>query len=92
MDRMAILGPQFIDVRFLALRTQSDSKVTWNAGGRVGTLSCEIVKFVQSEIGIESCLHLVRASAFWILTLHLDMLRDVQRESRRGAESILPQF
>jgi len=38
-------------------------KVTWNAGGRVGTLSCEIVKTVQSEIGVESCLHLVKVDA-----------------------------
>lgn len=37
-------------------------KVTWNAGGRVGTLSCEIVKTVQSAIGVESCLHLVLRS------------------------------
>jgi methylenetetrahydrofolate reductase (NADPH) len=60
MERMAIVGPQFIDVYpqvcsfgYLIV------KVTWNAGGRVGTLSCEIVKSVQSEIGVESCLHLV---------------------------------
>ena len=57
MERMAILGPQFIDVPFL-LRHITNLKITWNAGGRVGTLSCEIVKTVQSEIGVESCLHL----------------------------------
>lgn len=45
MDRMAQLGPKFIDI-------------TWGAGGRVAELTCDIVNQVQAYIGVETCMHL----------------------------------
>ncbi|ANB15677.1 methylenetetrahydrofolate reductase (NAD(P)H) MET13 [Sugiyamaella lignohabitans] len=45
MDRMYELGPQFIDI-------------TWNAGGRLSNLTCEMVSTSQSIIGLETCMHL----------------------------------
>lgn len=45
MDRMYDLGPQFIDV-------------TWNAGGRLSNLTCEMVNTAQSSLGLETCMHL----------------------------------
>lgn len=45
MDRMYELGPAFIDV-------------TWNAGGRLSNLTCEIVSTSQSILGLETCMHL----------------------------------
>jgi methylenetetrahydrofolate reductase (NADPH) len=45
MDRMYELGPQFIDI-------------TWNAGGRLSNLTCEMVATSQSIIGLETCMHL----------------------------------
>lgn len=45
MDRMYDLGPAFIDV-------------TWNAGGRLSNLTCEIVSTSQSILGLETCMHL----------------------------------
>lgn len=45
MDRMHGLGPTFIDV-------------TWGAGGRNSTLTCEMVKVAQSVYGLETCMHL----------------------------------
>ena len=45
MDRMHALGPQFIDI-------------TWNAGGRLSTLTCEMVNVAQSVYGLETCMHL----------------------------------
>ncbi|PUU78572.1 methylenetetrahydrofolate reductase [Tuber borchii] len=45
MDRMNQLGPQFIDI-------------TWNAGGRLSNLTCEMVNVAQSVYGIETCMHL----------------------------------
>lgn len=45
MDRMYHLNPSFVDV-------------TWNAGGRVSTLSNEIVNTCQLVLGLETCLHL----------------------------------
>lgn len=45
MDRMYDLGPAFVDV-------------TWNAGGRLSNLTCEIVSTAQSILGLETCMHL----------------------------------
>lgn len=45
MDRMHGLGPQFIDI-------------TWNAGGRLSNLTCEMVNVAQSVYGLETCMHL----------------------------------
>lgn len=45
MDRMYDLGPAFIDV-------------TWNAGGRLSNLTCDIVSTAQSILGLETCMHL----------------------------------
>lgn len=45
MDRMYGLNPQFIDI-------------TWNAGGRLSNLTCEMVSTAQSAIGLETCMHL----------------------------------
>ncbi|CCX32765.1 methylenetetrahydrofolate reductase-domain-containing protein [Pyronema domesticum] len=45
MDKMHGLGPQFIDI-------------TWNAGGRLSNLTCEMVKVAQSVYGLETCMHL----------------------------------
>ncbi|KAI9678482.1 MAG: hypothetical protein M1829_002080 [Trizodia sp. TS-e1964] len=45
MDRMHGLGPSFIDI-------------TWGAGGRLATLTCEMVKVAQSIYGLETCMHL----------------------------------
>ncbi|ODV88732.1 hypothetical protein CANCADRAFT_128000 [Tortispora caseinolytica NRRL Y-17796] len=46
MDRMYLLGPQFIDI-------------TWNAGGSDGShLTPEMVATAQSIYGLETCMHL----------------------------------
>jgi methylenetetrahydrofolate reductase (NADPH) len=45
MDRMHSLGPAFIDI-------------TWGAGGRLATLTCEMVDTCQSALGLETCMHL----------------------------------
>ncbi|KAF2730852.1 methylenetetrahydrofolate reduct [Polyplosphaeria fusca] len=45
MDRMHGFGPQFVDV-------------TWGAGGRLSSLTCEMVKVAQSVYGLETCMHL----------------------------------
>ena len=45
MDRMHDLGPAFIDI-------------TWGAGGRLATLTCEMVNVAQSVYGLETCMHL----------------------------------
>ncbi|MCJ1358855.1 MAG: hypothetical protein MMC33_008855 [Icmadophila ericetorum] len=45
MDRMHDLGPSFIDI-------------TWGAGGRSASLTCEMVNVAQSQYGLETCMHL----------------------------------
>ncbi|EME79718.1 uncharacterized protein MYCFIDRAFT_81197 [Pseudocercospora fijiensis CIRAD86] len=45
MDMMHALGPAFIDI-------------TWGAGGRHSSLTCEMVKVAQSAYGLETCMHL----------------------------------
>lgn len=45
MDRMHDFGPTFIDI-------------TWGAGGRHASLTCEMVKVAQSVYGLETCMHL----------------------------------
>ncbi|KAF2672603.1 methylenetetrahydrofolate reductase 2, partial [Microthyrium microscopicum] len=45
MDRMHSLGPSFIDI-------------TWGAGGRIASLTTEMVQTAQSAIGLETCMHL----------------------------------
>lgn len=42
---MHSLGPSFVDV-------------TWGAGGRIATLTCEMVNVAQSALGLETCMHL----------------------------------
>jgi methylenetetrahydrofolate reductase (NADPH) len=42
---MHALGPAFVDV-------------TWNAGGRLSNLTCEMVNMTQSVYGLETCMHL----------------------------------
>lgn len=45
MDMMHGFGPAFIDI-------------TWGAGGRHSSLTCEMVKVAQSAYGLETCMHL----------------------------------
>lgn len=45
IDRMHNMGPAFIDI-------------TWNAGGRLSNLTCEMVNMTQSVYGLETCMHL----------------------------------
>lgn len=45
MDRMHGFGPAFIDI-------------TWGAGGRLSQLTCEMVNVAQSQLGLETCMHL----------------------------------
>ena len=45
MDRMYALGPEFIDI-------------TWNAGGVLSNLTCEMVNVAQTVYGLETCMHL----------------------------------
>ncbi|KAK4499212.1 hypothetical protein PRZ48_009725 [Zasmidium cellare] len=45
MDMMHGLGPAFIDV-------------TWGAGGRHSSLTCDMVKTAQAVYGLETCMHL----------------------------------
>ena len=45
MDRMHAMGPAFIDI-------------TWGAGGRLSSLTCEMVRVAQSAYGLETCMHL----------------------------------
>jgi methylenetetrahydrofolate reductase (NADPH) len=45
MDMMHGYGPAFIDI-------------TWGAGGRHSSLTCEMVKVAQSAYGLETCMHL----------------------------------
>ncbi|RDL38849.1 Methylenetetrahydrofolate reductase [Venustampulla echinocandica] len=45
MDRMHGLGPSFVDI-------------TWGAGGRLASLTCEMVNVAQSQYGLETCMHL----------------------------------
>ncbi|KAK5167102.1 methylenetetrahydrofolate reductase (NAD(P)H) met13 [Saxophila tyrrhenica] len=45
MDRMHAMGPAFVDI-------------TWGAGGRLSSLTCEMVKVAQSAYGLETCMHL----------------------------------
>ena len=45
MDRMHDLGPTFVDI-------------TWGAGGRHSTLTCEMVSAAQTNYGLETCMHL----------------------------------
>lgn len=45
MDRMYNLNPLFIDI-------------TWNAGGRLGTLTAEMVNVTTTVLGLETCMHL----------------------------------
>ncbi|VEU22219.1 DEKNAAC103265 [Brettanomyces naardenensis] len=45
MDRMYDLNPLFIDI-------------TWNAGGRLGTLTTEMVNVTTTVLGLETCMHL----------------------------------
>ncbi|KAF2264056.1 methylenetetrahydrofolate reductase-like protein [Lojkania enalia] len=45
MDRMHSFGPMFIDI-------------TWGAGGRLSSLTCDMVKVAQSVYGLETCMHL----------------------------------
>jgi methylenetetrahydrofolate reductase (NADPH) len=44
-ERMALLGPEFIDV-------------TWGAGGTTSDLTMEICKTAQKVYGLEVCMHL----------------------------------
>ena len=45
IERMADLGPEFVDI-------------TWNAGGRTSDLTASLVKTVHTYIGLETCMHL----------------------------------
>ncbi|KAL4398815.1 methylenetetrahydrofolate reductase (NAD(P)H) Met13 [Malassezia pachydermatis] len=45
IERMAQLGPAFVDI-------------TWNAGGRTSDLTTQLVKTVQAYFGLETCMHL----------------------------------
>ncbi|WFD06942.1 methylenetetrahydrofolate reductase [NAD(P)H] [Malassezia vespertilionis] len=45
IERMAKLGPEFVDI-------------TWNAGGRTSDLTSQLVRTVQAYFGLETCMHL----------------------------------
>lgn len=45
IERMADLGPEFVDI-------------TWNAGGRTSDLTAQLVKTVHTYMGLETCMHL----------------------------------
>ncbi|KAF8427584.1 methylenetetrahydrofolate reductase 1 [Terfezia claveryi] len=45
IDKMHAFGPAFIDI-------------TWNAGGRLSNLTCDMVNVAQSVYGLETCMHL----------------------------------
>lgn len=45
MDMMHGLGPAFVDI-------------TWGAGGRHSSLTCDMVKTAQAVYGLETCMHL----------------------------------
>lgn len=45
IERMAQLGPEFVDI-------------TWNAGGRTSDLTAQLVKTVHAYFGLETCMHL----------------------------------
>jgi methylenetetrahydrofolate reductase (NADPH) len=45
IERMAGLGPEFVDI-------------TWNAGGRTSDLTAQLVKTVHTYFGLETCMHL----------------------------------
>lgn len=45
IERMAGLGPEFVDI-------------TWNAGGRTSDLTAQLIKTVHTYMGLETCMHL----------------------------------
>jgi methylenetetrahydrofolate reductase (NADPH) len=63
MDRMHGFGPAFIDI-------------TWGAGGRLSQLTCEMVNVAQSQLGLETCMHLTCTD---ILALRGDPPREKER-------------
>lgn len=71
MDRMYDLGPQFIDV-------------TWNAGGRLSNLTCEMVATAQSSLGLETCMHLTCTG------MPLEVVKNALRDAyNAGCQNIL---
>ncbi|WFD43494.1 methylenetetrahydrofolate reductase [NAD(P)H] [Malassezia psittaci] len=45
IERMAKLGPEFVDI-------------TWNAGGRTSDLTVSLVRTVHAYFGLETCMHI----------------------------------
>lgn len=64
IERMRLLGPEFIDVTWYASPIQlvcaqsSCSRFHRHSGGRTSELTTEMIKFCQGTIGLETCMHL----------------------------------
>lgn len=71
MDRMYHLNPLFIDI-------------TWNAGGRLSTLTSEMVHTTSTVLGLETCMHLTCTN------MPLKLIDDaLQRAYNSGCQNIL---
>lgn len=71
MDRMYLLNPLFIDI-------------TWNAGGRLSTLTSEMVHTTSTVLGLETCMHLTCTN------MPVELIDDaLQRAYNSGCQNIL---
>ncbi|GMG09292.1 hypothetical protein B5S33_g1744 [[Candida] boidinii] len=71
MDRMYNLNPLFIDI-------------TWNAGGRLSTLTTEMVQTTQTVLGLETCMHLTCTN------MSLDIIdQALENAFKSGCQNIL---
>lgn len=71
MDRMYHLNPLFIDI-------------TWNAGGRLSTLTSDMVHTTSTVLGLETCMHLTCTN------MPLALIDDaLQRAYDAGCQNIL---
>lgn len=71
MDRMYRLNPLFVDI-------------TWNAGGRLSTLTNDMVHTTSTVLGLETCMHLTCTN------MPLELIDDaLQRAYVSGCQNIL---
>ena len=71
MDRMYNLSPLFIDI-------------TWNAGGRLSTLTSEMVHTTSTVLGLETCMHLTCTN------MPLELIDEaLQKAYNSGCQNIL---
>lgn len=71
MDRMYHLNPLFIDI-------------TWNAGGRLSTLTSDMVNTTSTVLGLETCMHLTCTN------MPLSLIDDaLQKAYNAGCQNIL---